>query len=104
MRKSLYSTHYQAFLWLLRAVREESGLTQIDLAKRLRATQSFVSKCERGERRLDVAEVVQWCGALEIQLADFMTRYEASLPVSRAGLFEPASKKSAAIAVKRSPK
>jgi transcriptional regulator with XRE-family HTH domain len=98
MRKSLYSTHYQAFLSLLRTTREASGLTQIDLAKRLRATQSFVSKCERGERRLDVAELVQWCTALDISLVDFMARYEGSLPVPVPVSVKPAAR------VKRSSK
>jgi transcriptional regulator with XRE-family HTH domain len=98
MRKTLYSTHYQTFLSLLRATREASGLTQIDLAKRLRATQSFVSKCERGERRLDVAELVQWCTALDISLVDFMARYEGSLPVPVPVSVKPAAR------VKRSSK
>lgn len=37
----------------LRKAREEAGLTQVEVAKALKKTQSFVSKCELGERRID---------------------------------------------------
>ena len=64
MQKSLRSRDYRIFLKLLKTARREAGLTQIHLAKRMAATQSFVSKCERGERRLDVVELRTWCKAL----------------------------------------
>jgi len=44
MQKSLHSRHYKALLVELRAVRTERGITQVELAARLDATQSFVSK------------------------------------------------------------
>ncbi|MBI5762308.1 MAG: helix-turn-helix domain-containing protein [Planctomycetes bacterium] len=47
MEKSIYSKDYQTLLRELRRAREASGLTQIQLAKRLGCTQSFISKCER---------------------------------------------------------
>jgi transcriptional regulator with XRE-family HTH domain len=78
MEKSIHSQEYVQFLQLLRAVREESGFTQADVASRLGATQSFVSKCERGERRLDVVELRAWCAALEIPLLKFLRRFEDS--------------------------
>jgi ribosome-binding protein aMBF1 (putative translation factor) len=83
MQKSLHSRHYKALLVELRAVRAERGLTQVELAARLDTTQSFVSKCERGERRLDVAELRLWCKALGIRTADFIARYERRLERSR---------------------
>lgn len=76
MEKSIYSEQYAQFIQLLRTVREESGLTQGDIASRLGETQSFVSKCERGERRLDVVELCAWCAALEIPLLKFVRRFE----------------------------
>jgi transcriptional regulator with XRE-family HTH domain len=78
MEKSIHSQEYAQFLQLLRAVREEAGLTQGDVASRLGATQSFVSKCERGERRLDVVELRAWCTALDITLLKFLRRFEDS--------------------------
>jgi transcriptional regulator with XRE-family HTH domain len=64
--KSLYSDTYSRFLKLLKRARVDSGLTQVDLAKRLGRPQSFVSKCESGERRVDVAEFLALCKAMQI--------------------------------------
>ena len=83
MQKSLHSRYYKALLVELRAARAERGLTQVELAARLDTTQSFVSKCERGERRLDVAELRLWCKALGIRTANFVARYERRLERSR---------------------
>ena len=63
VRKSLYSPDYDAFLTLLRAARQEAGLTQIELAARLQTTQNYVSKSESGERRVDALEWLRWLGA-----------------------------------------
>lgn len=64
MPQSTHHQHYQAFLGLLRNLREESGMTQAALADKISNTQTFVSKVERGERRLDVVEFAEWCEAL----------------------------------------
>ena len=48
---------YRRFLRRLRAAREDAGLTQVQVAKRLRRTQVFVSKSESGDRRVDVIEL-----------------------------------------------
>jgi transcriptional regulator with XRE-family HTH domain len=63
---------------LLREVRLEAGLRQIDLAKRLGQPQSFISKCESGERRLDLPELREVCKALGIPLNEFVRRFEDS--------------------------
>jgi transcriptional regulator with XRE-family HTH domain len=52
------SSEYQRLLEELVAARKRSGMTQQDLAKKLGKPQSFVSKVENGERRLDVVEFV----------------------------------------------
>lgn len=57
---SAYSPRYQAFLERLRAARLEAGLTQQQVARRLKKAQSFVSKCETGERRVDVVELAEF--------------------------------------------
>ncbi|MFI5558527.1 helix-turn-helix domain-containing protein [Amycolatopsis japonica] len=57
MEKSIYSAEYQRLCTLLRELRLEAGLTQVQVAERLQVPQSFVSKYEAGERRLDVVEL-----------------------------------------------
>jgi predicted transcriptional regulator len=57
MEKSIHSAGYAVFLKVLRKAREDAGLTQMQLAQRIGETQTFVSKCERGERRVDVVEL-----------------------------------------------
>jgi transcriptional regulator with XRE-family HTH domain len=42
----------------LEAVRKAAGVTQVELAKRLKKPQSFVSACESGRRRVDILELV----------------------------------------------
>jgi transcriptional regulator with XRE-family HTH domain len=51
------SPAYRRFLVRLRKAREEAGLTQADVARRLRRSQAFVSKSESGDRRVDVMEL-----------------------------------------------
>ena len=80
MEKSIYLPEYAVFLRQLRACRQAAGLTQAELAARLGATQSFVSKCERGERRLDVVELRAFCQALGVGLSEFTQEFEQSLP------------------------
>ena len=60
---------------LLRAMRQEAGLKQTELAKRLNSDQSFVSRYERGERRLDLIELEQICAACKVDLVDFVSRH-----------------------------
>lgn len=55
----------------LRELRENEGLTQVELAARLKVTQSFVSKYESGERRLDFIEVYEICGVLDTNIEKF---------------------------------
>jgi transcriptional regulator with XRE-family HTH domain len=61
---------------VLREMRLAAGLRQQDLAERLGVPQSFVSKYESGERRLDVLELRRVCFALGITLHDFTVRLE----------------------------
>lgn len=79
MKKSLFSEDYKSFLKLLREARERAGFTQEQLAERLDTTQSIISKCERGERRLDIVELKTWCQALGIPLPVFIAEFEKAL-------------------------
>jgi transcriptional regulator with XRE-family HTH domain len=61
MAKRISRRARQAFLDLLREVRKEAGLTQAEVAAALRRPQSYISKYESGERRLDVLELQTVC-------------------------------------------
>jgi transcriptional regulator with XRE-family HTH domain len=69
----------KALMVLLRQIRMEAGLRQVDLAVKLRKPQPFVSRYELGERRLDIFELRQVCRALGISLSDFLARFERML-------------------------
>ena len=83
MEKSIYSNDYARFLRQLRDTRKKAGMTQEQLAARLRQTQSFISKCERGERRLDIVEVRAICNALGVSFEGFVAIFEKSLKRTR---------------------
>lgn len=63
---------------LLREIRVEAGLKQADVAERLGNDQSFVSRYERGERRLDLVELEAICAACKVKLEEFARRYSAA--------------------------
>jgi transcriptional regulator with XRE-family HTH domain len=63
--KSVHSAGQAAFCELMIRARKAAGLTQHELAKRLRRPQSFVAKYEGGERRVDVVEFIEICKAVE---------------------------------------
>jgi len=77
--KSLQSRRYRAFLDRLRLARDESGLTQVELAHAIKRTQTWVSKCELGERRVDFVELEDWAAACGKALDWFATRARRSL-------------------------
>jgi transcriptional regulator with XRE-family HTH domain len=64
------------FLSLVRQVRLDAGMRQEDLAAKLGEPQSFVSRYESGERRLDVLELRQICEVLGVSLLEFVRRLE----------------------------
>ena len=64
--KSAFSRKYRHFRTLLTDARLRAGLTQASLSKKLGRPQSFVSKFENGERRLDVIEFLDVARALRL--------------------------------------
>jgi transcriptional regulator with XRE-family HTH domain len=58
-RDHAYQKAYKRFRTRLVQARQEAGLTQVEVAKRLGRPNSFISKCELGERRVDVVELRQ---------------------------------------------
>ena len=65
---------------LIRAMRLEAGLRQQDVADRLGQPQSYVSKCESGERRVDIVELAAICHACDSDLSTFVDRFVAATP------------------------
>lgn len=80
---TIYTPEHRRLTGLLRSLREEAGLTQAEVAIRLRRPQSFVSKYERGERRLDLVELRVIGRTFGLSLAEVVARFEASLARSR---------------------
>ncbi len=54
-------------------------MRQVDLANRLQRPQSYVSKYESGERRLDLLELKQICCALGTSLEEFVRKLESAI-------------------------
>ncbi|MBE7157488.1 MAG: helix-turn-helix transcriptional regulator [Rhodospirillales bacterium] len=71
---SLHSAPYKRFLREVRAMRADAGLTQEQLAKKLRQSQTYVSKSESGERRLDLVEWLAFCRACRHDPKAFLDR------------------------------
>ncbi|AUB34866.1 MAG: helix-turn-helix transcriptional regulator [Nostoc sp. NMS7] len=72
MPKSVFSEEYNRFRQLLIEARKAAKLTQAELSAKLELPQSYVSKYERGERRLDVIEFLQVAQVLEIDPLAFI--------------------------------
>ena len=74
MKKALYERSYAAFTELLKEERKKAGLTQAKLARKLRRPQSYVSKYERGDRRLDVVEFLEVARAIGFDPNEFLQK------------------------------
>ena len=73
---TLGTREHKILLTLLKKIRVEAGLRQVDLAKRLKVPQSMVSKYEVGERRLDLVELRDICAILGVSLVEVIERLE----------------------------
>ena len=69
----------KAVAQLLRTLRMNAGLRQEDLGQRLNRTQSYVSKYENSESRLDVVELLEICDALGTSFGSFASLLESEL-------------------------
>lgn len=71
---ALHTKRYRAFLARLRQAREDAGLTQQEVADALDRPQTWVSKCEIGERRVDFVELEELAEVYRKALDWFATR------------------------------
>jgi transcriptional regulator with XRE-family HTH domain len=70
--KSIYDEKYVEIITKLRAARIEKSITQNKLSKILNVPQSYISKVECCERRLDIVEFIYWLDALNLTINEFL--------------------------------
>lgn len=83
MEKSIYDIEYKVLLKLIYTLRVGKGLRQADLADMLEEHQSFISKIENGERRVDLVELKRICEVMDVSLSDFIHEFEKQLNESQ---------------------
>jgi transcriptional regulator with XRE-family HTH domain len=77
MARAFSSARHDALWKFMREKREAAGLRQIDLAKRLKRNQSYVTNLERGQKAVEVIELVEWaeaCGFDPIEIVKRLVR------------------------------
>ncbi|MBI1900882.1 MAG: helix-turn-helix transcriptional regulator [Planctomycetia bacterium] len=74
MTDSIYTARYQRLREILAEARKSKGLSQKALADKLGRIQTFVSKYERGERRLDVVEFLDVAAALNLEPVEVLRK------------------------------
>ena len=80
MTRSVFLLSYGVLTQCLVDARTNAGITQVELAERLGRPQSFVSKVEGGDRRLDMIEFLQITAALNVDPEPIMRSVLAALP------------------------
>lgn len=89
MKPSDLSNKYELLQRLLIQAREDAGMSQQEVADRLGRHQTFVSKCERGERRIDLIEFLATADAIGFDPHTFIKKLDASKNVKRKSGREP---------------
>jgi transcriptional regulator with XRE-family HTH domain len=72
LKDPTYRQKYRQFLRRLKQARQDASLTQVQVARKLSRPQSFVSKCESGERRVDVVELAEFARLYRKPLSFFV--------------------------------
>ncbi len=79
MKKTIHSKEHRILISLLREIREDKSLTQSQLAKLIGSDQTFISKIENSERRIDLIELRVICKALNQPFLEFVEQLESKL-------------------------
>ncbi len=85
MSKTIESPAHKALVKTLIRIRKEAGLSQVELATRLRCQQSLVARIESGQRRIEVSEMLIICRALDADPARVLDIVAEAVPLD-AGL------------------
>lgn len=83
MKKSLKTSEHLALLKTLYSLRIGAGFRQSDLATLIDEPQSFISKIEQGERRLDIIELRVIVTAMGVTLSDFIKEFEKNINATK---------------------
>jgi len=78
MVNSVHTKRYGALLSVLINARKAKGFSQAELAEMLGRVQTFVSKYERGERRLDLVEFIDVAEALELDVVKIIRKIQTT--------------------------
>ena len=73
-RSPVHSPEYRYLLYRLREARRKAGLTQVEVTKALKRPQSYVTKCELGERRMDPIDLQRFAKLYRRPLSYFLPR------------------------------
>lgn len=79
IKKTIHAKEYHVVIGMLRELREQKQLTQKGLADKIGSDQTFISKIEIGERRVDIIELKYICDALDIELVEFIKQVELKI-------------------------
>lgn len=79
MPNPIHDTKYKIFRQMLIEARQHKGLLQSEVAEKLGKPQSFISKYERGERRIDFPEFLEIAQALEIDVVAFIGAFRDAI-------------------------
>jgi transcriptional regulator with XRE-family HTH domain len=69
---SIHNAAHRRLVELLKEAREKRGLTQVQVARKLRRPQSYVSSCESGQRRIDLIELNIFAKLYDVPLSRFL--------------------------------
>jgi transcriptional regulator with XRE-family HTH domain len=64
---------------LIKCIRVDSHLTQVELAEKIKKAQSYISKYESGQRKLDIFEIKDICNSLDMSLVEFVQKFDDEL-------------------------
>ena len=79
MDKSIHSHLYHQVIGCLRGKREKLGITQVQLADLLKVNQTFISRVETCDRRLDIIELHHICQVLDVSFVDFIQEVDRDI-------------------------